>query len=848
VTAAQLAATGDARLIGSYAKLARQRGPARLVGPVLRTRSQAARSIFAHLASGGQSTYDDLMKALAAENSVPTATAGNVYRRRWLLGLATVLAAQAHHPQDPLMALRIFDGVFDHAEGSSLDKNQQMLYAQLLFLHGEHKRAEQILPCLRKLPALVANYLRCDLANPFARAQATDWDVWLAHLNAPLVRTGLEPLLLTESSAAPFDRIGTRCASAVANGELVSVIMTAYRPDESMVTAVRSVLAQTWADLELIIVDDGSGKAYQERFAECAALDERVTVIHQRVNTGTYVARNAGLDRARGMFVTFQDSDDWSHPRRLERQLEPLLEDPGSMATRSVAVRARDDLTHQWLGYPPQRLNASSLMFRKHPVVSTIGYFDSVRKSADLEHAFRLEAAFDHHIHNVNQALAYTRLRTDSLSRADFTFGWSAPARIAYQAAYQHWHGTITRGADPYLPRIPDRRPFPAPASFLRGVPGAPRPRRRYDVLLLDDLLSHGAPLDGLLEDVAALKGIGITVGLVHLEAIGRMSPKRKHVAHEVQHLINTGAVDRVALDDDVRAPLLVVRDPLVLQYPPAARAGLRVNRALVVVPRPPAAYPWMSVAYQVETCRESVENLLGATPSWAASHASLRALLPTDAILRGGSVIPPPVDLAAWTGRRVRRPGDRPVIGRCGADGPRAWPQTRDALLQAYPDTGEADVRILGAADSALTIAEHDDTPPSWTVHRDGELSLREFLHQIDFFVYVPSAAMKFPPLDTLARAMASGAVVILPHRFQEYFGDAAVYSSPEDVLATVHHYQGHPDLYRAQVNRGRAFVRDHHAPGRYARSIARTVRSVTPARRALSATIARTMGTRRR
>ena len=81
--------------------------------------------------------------------------------------------------------------------------------------------------------------------------------------------------------------------------------------------------------------------------ARAVALDPRIHLVKQPVNQGTYAARNAGLDAAAGEFVAFQDSDDWSHPRRLELQVRPLLENPRLVATTTDGLarhrRARAD-------------------------------------------------------------------------------------------------------------------------------------------------------------------------------------------------------------------------------------------------------------------------------------------------------------------------------------------------------------------------------------------------------------------------------------------------------------------------------------------------------------------------
>ena len=89
----------------------------------------------------------------------------------------------------------------------------------------------------------------------------------------------------------------------------VSVIMPVYKTEATVAAAIESVLAQTLADFELIAVDDGSPDKAGEVLAAYAAKDPRVSVYSQE-NRGLSGARNAGLDRAAGEYVTFLDSDD----------------------------------------------------------------------------------------------------------------------------------------------------------------------------------------------------------------------------------------------------------------------------------------------------------------------------------------------------------------------------------------------------------------------------------------------------------------------------------------------------------------------------------------------------------
>src|SRR5699024_12056646 len=108
--------------------------------------------------------------------------------------------------------------------------------------------------------------------------------------------------------------------------------------------AIRSLLEQTWKNLEIIVVNDASPSRYRSLYSELEQLDSRITVLHQEVNAGAYVARNSGLRFATGEFVTTHDDDDWSHPDKIAIQVASLLEDQEIIATTSAHIRTTEDL------------------------------------------------------------------------------------------------------------------------------------------------------------------------------------------------------------------------------------------------------------------------------------------------------------------------------------------------------------------------------------------------------------------------------------------------------------------------------------------------------------------------
>ena len=108
---------------------------------------------------------------------------------------------------------------------------------------------------------------------------------------------------------------------------LFSIIVPVYKIKEEYLRAcVASLLRQTYENFEVILVDDGSPDLCGQICDECAAMDARLTVIHQ-ANAGVSAARNAGLEQAKGELIVFVDADDYLEDAFLERMTAQLPED-----------------------------------------------------------------------------------------------------------------------------------------------------------------------------------------------------------------------------------------------------------------------------------------------------------------------------------------------------------------------------------------------------------------------------------------------------------------------------------------------------------------------------------------
>lgn len=178
---------------------------------------------------------------------------------------------------------------------------------------------------------------------------------------------------------------------------LVSAIMPVRNRAGMIPDAIRSVLAQSHPNWELIIVDDGSTDDTVEVVKSFAATDSRIRLVTQPPS-GVCLARNAGLDQANGEFVTFIDSDNEWLPDFIALSL-PSFDDPTIVATHAAVEMANEHGEFTYLAVSGDRddlisggnfIDLNTLMARRSSVVEVGGFDPSLRRWVDFDLVIRL--------------------------------------------------------------------------------------------------------------------------------------------------------------------------------------------------------------------------------------------------------------------------------------------------------------------------------------------------------------------------------------------------------------------------------------------------------------------------
>lgn len=723
-------------------------------------------------------------------------TADIRFRYEWLFRLGRLVALQNMDDSDADLALFCLEESTYHLRLRSHRIESFRLQVELLAETGQFDEAHRVISEARALYGTRYEHLSVDLTNPYVNPAGVSTQEWLYGFNRPFRKKGLTEVQLSdESHHVPFDRLyAQRSFGPMPAGPLVSVIMTSYAPDETAFElAARSILNQSWWNLELVVVDDATPGGAPGILRDLELADSRVRVIELEENRGTYYVRNVGLRAAAGQYVTGQDSDDWSHPDRLYRQIETLQNDESAVGVVTKAIRSDDNLFRILRGIEPDRLCEVSLMFPAK-VGRQVGGFLESRKGADSEFRLRLELFSGTYVKLVNEPLYLTRLSSGSLSRSDFKRGWAHQNRRAFSNLIKHWHSTAT----------PSELVLTDQESGSNALPPKFRSRpstvRSFEYVFLSDWRFDDAITHSALSEIEALQQAGKTVGILQLSGL---FSGRGHVARlspAIQKRINNEEITLVIPDENAEIENLVVRNAELLQFATADMFRGEVERLFIVADQPPSAWDGSSPIYHPELCSQYASSEFGRQPIWLAQDPAILHYLTSSAgAIRIWPYLLPYVlpnrNTRTYSGHQPVNKR-RPVVGRPARNIESLWPQDIETANILWPGETDAniEVRILGDAQCYLQKFNKDFYPNNWVSFQAGDISQDAFYASIDYFVYFPDENWPQTLSPEALVAYSSGCVVILPKRFEAVHRSRAVYLGVEEVPRLIRE-QGPPD-----------------------------------------------------
>ncbi|GEL08354.1 glycosyltransferase [Salisediminibacterium halotolerans] len=600
-------------------------------------------------------------------------------------------------------------------------------------------------------------------------------------------------------------------------GPKVSIIMPAYNAETYINTAIRSIMKQTWRNIELLVVDDCSTDRTKETVQSWVEKDSRITLLQTDRNSGPYAARNIALKVAEGDYITINDSDDWSHPEKIEVQVRHLEKNKRIIGNFSNHARVSNDLSFSRRGkfgiyvFP----NFSSLMFRKDKVLEQLGYWDSVRFAGDSEFVARLKASFG------EKSLAYLEGPPLSLLRSTeesltgnsvFGFpGFFMGARQEYDEAHTFYR---EQGGSLFYDFPQQDRPFPVPEPMKPGR--SKEAIRHFDVIIASEFRLTGGTNMTNIEEIKAQKSNGLKTGLVQLSRYDLN--KAESMNPHVREWIDGEWVEKIVYGEHVTCDILIVRHPPALEEWQRYVPNIEAKNIHVIINQTPLRdyEEEKHRLYSFDKNLRNLESYFGKKGTWYPIGPRIREILLTEHKEELHDI---PLAEKDWLNiiniDEWRRPSDYTReksirIGRHSRDQMVKWPEDEEILKQVYPESADFEIRVLGGAKTAKTIM-NGSLPKNWTVYQFDELTPKEFLHELDVYVYYTHSGWVEAFGRVIIEAMATGVPVIIEPKYKVLFGEAALYAEPENVEQTVRELMDNPEFYQNQVEKAFNYVEEH-------------------------------------
>ncbi|MED3655568.1 glycosyltransferase [Heyndrickxia sporothermodurans] len=604
----------------------------------------------------------------------------------------------------------------------------------------------------------------------------------------------------------------------------VTIIIPAFNAAKSIRTTLVSVISQTWKNIEVLVVDDCSTDHTIDIVKEYMNQDSRIKVISTKKNSGAYKARNEALKIAIGDFVTINDADDWSHPRKIEVQVLNLMENADVIANTSEQARVTEDLKFHRRGKPGVYIfsNMSSLMFRRKPVVEKLGFWDSVRFGADGEFKKRLKLVFgDSAVVDLKTGPYSFQRQSNTSLTGNHVFGYHGffmGARKEYAESYNHYH---KKSLSLYYPFSQEKRPYPVPEPMLPNRKVLQIERRHFDVIIASEFRLSGGTNMSNIEEIKAQKKFGLRTGLIQMYRYDLNSVK--DINPKVRELVDGDQVQMLVYGEKVSCDVLIVRHPPILQEWQKYIPDIEARNVRVIINQPPKREysETGETLYDMKRCVQHLEEYVGRKGKWYPIGPLIR-----DTLYKHHASDLKTINLAKedWVNiinveewRRSIRPKNKKIhIGRHSRDQYVKWPQDRTQMLMIYPEKEIYEIQVLGGANAPTKVL--GKLPDNWHVYGFGEINPKDFLKGLDVFVYYTHSDWVEAFGRVLIEAMAVGVPVIVPPTYKKLFGNAAIYAEPSQVEKEIQKLMNDEIFYQTQVQKAQHYVEQHFGYSKHA------------------------------
>lgn len=735
----------------------------------LRTRSEVFREFLAKAATGMAYGYDEVVESFSLLRAGDEREANSIrnWNRASLLALGRVVANQRRSEADLDAARNLLLGLHWVFGERALKDNDLRLLTEVAQEQRDHEAALTILNKSR-LRQKDPNYYALVKANSLEPGSKE----WLGCVNAVLNCYGLEEIVGDDHGSATLDSIKTRVAPRTVDGPLVSIIVPTYEGADRIETALRSLSLQTWKNIEIIVVDDGSSAQNNENLRNVCSGFPEVQLVELGENRGAYIARNAGLQKAQGEFITVHDDDDWSHARKIQIQVEHLLEHDDIVANTTGHIRSTTGLRFVRINSTPTLIqnNFSSLMLRKQ-IFDQVGKWDDVNRGGDEEFKNRIVAATGSKIPQVGRApLSFTRTRDTSLTAGEIDRGYQDPARLFYHSAFSRLQETDSLGG---------RARGAHPANMEPGMRG--KHLGRFDVVILADFMSAASV--GFVREARALSSAGYRVGIAHHYGISGIAEKRfQNAALEA---VRAGELSFVTLSDQLTAISVICRDLTSLSFAENLRVQWSVGQIVIASGGNTSSHG----SYLNDLGHRNIERLFGEQANCISIPLEKwPTLFAHDSF-----------DVQATE-------NEVPLVGRSRASHSSNWPSKLSEIRLAYTNNDSYEVLLVddfeGLSSKAQALLRENASLIS-----EEDFSKEKYMASLDFWLGFDPSLPSTEPDSQILTAMASGVVVILPPAQEAVYGDAAVYCDLKKIQSVVSRAWNNKEFYHQQVVAGADF-----------------------------------------